>query len=272
MARVNRRIPTKVNDGYAKCVSNYLWDDSAPFRAGVTMLAALVFLVVAALVLDWFLRADTFPVTNVNFEGQFEHVTRDDLVMAVRDHVRGNFFAADLELVKERVEAIPWVYRASVRRQFPRDVHIEFQEQELVATWTRGVWLNVSGELVELDAAYSAPELPKLQGPKGTHAQVFARYQDFSKILQSAAIRLAGVTLTPRRTWRLQLDTGVTVVLERENPDTRIKRFARVYGQVLAKHESGIKQVDLRYTNGFAVEWSVLPAAVVSNANLTVTQ
>ena len=272
MARVNRRNTTKMRISFTKRLSNLLWDDSTPFRAGMTMLAALVFLVFAALVLDWFLRADMFPVANVNFEGRFEHVTRNHLVAAVKDHVRGNFFAADLNLVKQRVESVPWVYRVSVRRQWPRDLHIRFEEQELVSKWGKGAWLNHAGELVRLNAAYTAPDLPQLQGPEGTHTHVLARYQDFSKLLQPVAMRIVGVTLTPRRTWRLQLDTGVTLVLERENPDAKIKRFARIYRQVLAKHESKIKQVDLRYTNGFAVEWSVPPAAVVSKANLTVTQ
>ena len=134
------------------------------------------------------------------------------------------------------------------------------------------VWLNRSGELVRLNTAHAAPELPQLQGPEGTHAHVLARYQDFRRLLRPVGIRIVGVTLTPRRTWRLQLGTGVTLILERENPESKINRFARVYRQAIAKHETKIKQVDLRYTNGFAVEWSILPAAVFSKADLTVTQ
>lgn len=272
MARVNRRNSAKVRIGFTKRLRNLFWDDGTPFRAGMTMLMALLLLVFTALVLDWLLRADTFPIANVNFEGQFEHVTSDHLVKAVKDNIRGNFFAADLNLVKQHVESIPWVYRASVRRQWPRDLHIRFEEQELVAKWGEDVWLNHSGELVRLNAQYVAHDLPQLQGPKGTHVQVLARYQDFSELLKPVALRIVDVTLTPRRTWRLQLDTGATLVLKRENPDVKIKRFARVYREALAKHESKIKQVDLRYTNGFAVEWSVPPAAVVSKANLAVTQ
>lgn len=236
------------------------------------MLAALLLLVFTALVLDWLLRADTFPIANVNFEGRFEQVTRDHLVAAVKDHVRGNFFATDLNLVKEHVESIPWVYRASVRREWPRDLHIRFEEQELVGKWGEDAWLNRSGELVRLNTAHTAPNLPRLQGPEATHAHVFAHYQDFRRLLQPVAIRIVGLTLTPRRTWRLQLDSGVTLVLERENPESKINRFARIYRQAIAKHETKIKQVDLRYTNGFAVEWSILPAAVFSKADLTVTQ
>lgn len=267
MARVNRRNTAKVRIGFAKRLNNLLWGDSAPFQAGMTMLAALVLLVLTALVLDWFLRADTFPIANVNFEGRFENVTRDHLVAAVKGHVRGNFFAADLNSVKERIESIPWVYRASVRRQWPRDLHIRFEEQELASKWGEDAWLNRSGELVRLDGAYASAALPELRGPEGTHTHVLARYRDFSELLQPASMRIASVTLTPRRTWRLQLDSGVTLILKREDPGAKIKRFARVYQHALAKHETKIKQVDLRYTNGFAVEWLVPSATIVSKAN-----
>ena len=103
---------------------------------------------------------------------------------------------------------------------------------------------------MRLDSAYPSAALPELRGPEGTHAHVLARYQDFSELLQPVSMRIVGLTLTPRRTWRLQLDSGVTLILEREDPDAKIKRFARVYRHVLAKHETKIKQVDLRYTNG----------------------
>jgi cell division protein FtsQ len=35
----------------------------------------------------------------------------------------------------------------------------------------------------------------------------------------------------------------------------RAKRLARVYPKVLKRKEAAIKAIDLRYTNGFAVQW-----------------
>lgn len=234
------------------------------------MLAVLLVLVFTALVLDWLLRADRFPIENVDFEGRFEHVTRQQLVASVKDDVRGNFFAVDLSAVQERVESLPWVYGASVRRRWPRDLHIRFSEQRLVSRWGEDAWLNHSGGLVRLNAAYTSPGLPQLQGPEGTHAQVMARYRHFAKVLAPTGLYPKEVTLTPRRTWRLKLDNGITLVLEREGPGTKIKRFARVYRHALAQHEGKIKQVDLRYSNGFSVEWLDAPAVALSKLNLTV--
>jgi cell division protein FtsQ len=236
--------------------------------AGVALLAALLLLVSAALALDWLLRADNFPVENVHFEGRFEHVTKDQLVEIVREPVRGNFYALNLGEIKARLESLPWVYRASVRRQWPRDLHIGFSEQQLVARWGERAWINPAGELVQLGEEIApVTTLPQLQGPAGTHAQVHAHYQHFERTLKALGRRPVAVTLTSRRTWEVQLDNGLALALGREHPQAKLERLVRVYTRTLAPHENGIRQVDLRYTNGFSVEW-VDPPARSARANL----
>lgn len=228
------------------------------FKAGLIMLWALLFLVAAALTLDWLLRADKFLTENVEFEGRFEHVNKQQLVESVKNHVRGNFFVLDLDAIKAKVESLPWVYRASVRRKWPRDLHIHFSEQRFVARWGHDGWLNDVGELVKLGDL--SIELPRLSGPEGTHALVLARYQIINDILEPINLQPIAVTLTSRRTWRVQLNNGVVLILERHDPDTKVERFARVYKRVLAHYADRVRQVDLRYTNGFSVEWIDPPA------------
>ncbi|MEK7717650.1 MAG: hypothetical protein AAB322_07880, partial [Pseudomonadota bacterium] len=46
----------------------------------------------------------------------------------------------------------------------------------------------------------------------------------------------------------------ITIVLDREQPERKLERFARVYAQSFALLASDIRQVDLRYANGFSVE------------------
>ena len=46
----------------------------------------------------------------------------------------------------------------------------------------------------------------------------------------------------------------MTIVLDREQPERKLERFARVYVLSFALLASDIRQVDLRYANGFSVE------------------
>jgi cell division protein FtsQ len=230
-----------------------------PLWTALRLIIALAMLVVLSYAADWVLRTENFPVEQVRFEGPFKHVSQAELEAAMLDLVRGNFFLVDLDAVQQRVEALPWVYRASVRRRFPRDISVAFTEEQLVAHWTDRAWLNTNGDVVRVTGADLPSDMPKLAGPDDTSAHVLAAYQEFGRALAPLNMKLAALTLTPRRSWRLELQAPdaklLTVVLDHEQPLQRLERFARVYSATLGGEAATIRQVDLRYTNGFAVQW-----------------
>lgn len=226
-----------------------------PFKqAGIAMGAMLV-LAMTMWTAGYVLDAEHFPVRGVRFEGPFERVSREEVAQVVAPLARGNYFLADLDGVKREMEALPWVHRASVRRRWPDLVEVRFSEQRLVAQWGDDVWLNAEAELVRLPAAKLPAATPRLTGPEGTQAHVLAQYARFAALLTSAPQHIAALELSSRRTWTLTLDNGLVVVVGREQPEARVARFARVYGETLAGQAEAIKQVDLHYTNGFSVEW-----------------
>jgi len=230
-------------------------DESISLFKAATLLFALLFaLLTLAFGADWLLRTDNFTVRHVRFEGEFKHVTQQELQAVVMNVVHGNFFLLNLDTVKARVESLPWVYKASVWRQWPQDVYVRFTEQQLAAYWSGGAILNQAGDVVRVKADDLPAEFPRLEGPEGTGAQVLEHYKSLGRILAAAGLKLERITLTPRRTWRLGLSNGITIVLDREQPERKLERFARVYAQSLALLASDIRQVDLRYANGFSVE------------------
>jgi cell division protein FtsQ len=264
-------------------------DESISLFKAATLLFALLFvLLTLAFGADWLLRTDNFTVRHVRFEGEFKHVTQQELQAAVMNVVHGNFFLLNLDAVKARVESLPWVYKASVWRQWPQDVYVRFTEQQLAAYWSGGAILNQAGDVVRVKADDLPAEFPRLEGPEGTGAQVLEHYKSLGRILAAAGLKLERITLTPRRTWRLVVTNGdvhgrtsvgrsqlpasrdistslygtggrmpgatITIVLDREQPERKLERFARVYAQSLALLASDIRQVDLRYANGFSVE------------------
>jgi cell division protein FtsQ len=241
------------------------------FKAALLLFALLFVMLALAFGTDRLLRTDNFPVRNVRFEGEFKHVTQQELQAAVMSVVHGNFFLLNLDAVKARVESLPWVYKASVRRQWPQDVYVRFTEQQLAAYWSDGAFLNQAGDVVRVKADDLPAEFPRLEGPEGTGAQVLEHYKSLGRILAAAGLKLERVILTPRRTWRLEVTNGdgqertsvaggripgatMTIVLDREQPERKLERFARVYVQSFALLASDIRQVDLRYANGFSVE------------------
>jgi len=255
-------------------------DGISLLKAAMMLFSLLSVLLAMAFGADRLLRTDNFPVRNVRFEGEFKHVTQQELQTAVMNVVRGNFFLINLDAVKARVESLPWVYQASVRRQWPQDVEVRFSEQQLVAYWGNGVFLNQAGDVVRVTANDLSAELPRLEGPEGTGAQVLDHYRKLGQILAVVGLKLESITLTPRRVWRLVVKNGdgdvqgrtsvaggrmpgatMDIVLDQDQPEYKLERFARVYAQSLKNQNTNIAQVDLRYANGFAIQQTGTHAA-----------
>jgi cell division protein FtsQ len=65
-----------------------------------------------------------------------------------------------------------------------------------------------------------------------------------------------------RGSWSLALSNGTEVVVGRADARPRLSRFARMLPQLLARNASPLERADLRYTNGFALSWSIKKPAV----------
>ncbi len=226
----------------------------AIFDAALWMFALLLALIALILAIDWVLRPSTMPVQAVRFEGEFKRISQGELESAVMETVRGNFLRLNLDAVKEKVERLPWVQSASVRRAWPRDVYVQFTEQQLLARWNGNAWVNQALDAVQVSGEGLPQDVPQLEGPEGTQAQVFERYQTLHNVMAASGLNLTRLTLTPRRTWRLEFEGGLVLVLDREDAEQKIARFAQAW-PMLARERASIRQIDLRYTNGFAVLW-----------------
>jgi len=226
-----------------------------PWRAGLYAFGVLALATLVLLAADTVLRPDSFAVRNLSFEGEFRQVDQQALTAAVMDSVRGNFFLLDLDAIRERARTVPWVHEVAVRRHWPDGVHIRFSEQQLVARWGKTGWVNAQGEYVNLQRSEGPVGLPLLIGPNGMQQRVLEHYRSLNAILAPVQLQVTALTLTDRHSWNIELHNGLLLTLGREEPEPKVERFARVYPRALAAQVARAKRIDLRYTNGFSVEW-----------------
>ena len=226
-----------------------------PLHAGLLAFGAVLLIATMLFSIDYVLRPESFPVRSMSFEGEFKHVDQEALAAAVANSVRGNFFLVDLDAVREHVRSVPWVYDATVQRRWPDSVHIRFHEQQIVARWGKTGWVNVQGDYVDLRGQAGPGGLPTLNGPDGTQARVLDHYHKLSELLAPAQLQIVVLSLTPRHAWNIALGNGLLLTLGRDEPEAKVARFANAYPQTLAARVGNINRVDLRYANGFSVEW-----------------
>ncbi len=201
------------------------------------------------------------PVRNLHLEGSFERVTPVEVQAAMAPGLGRSFLSLNLVELRAQVEAMAWVKSSQVSRQWPDTLVIRVVEHKAAARWGDTGLLNYDGEVFASDARHLFPELPRLDGPPNTEAQVAQRYLELRKPLGAANLTLAALAIDERGSWSMELRGGQTVRVGRRDVDQRLDRFFRLAAPLLRGEFDRISHVDLRYANGFSVGWRSAPTS-----------
>lgn len=225
--------------------------------ARVLTWGALVLLVYGAL--SWLVARPWFALTTLEVKTPVAHVTEAQIRLVAERKVRGTFFTVDLERVRESLEKLPWVREARVERRWPDTLVVSLTEHVPLARWNDAALVNREGGVF---AAAVSDKLPRLWGPEDASAEVVDAYLRHSQTLAPLGFRIAELRLSPRRAWRMRLDSGIEIALGRDRTDARLARFVELYPRVFAPTRAADgtpvaavapHTIDLRYPDGFAI-------------------
>lgn len=197
----------------------------------------------------------TLPLRVVRIEGDFHYLDTQKLKALLSLQLNKNFLALDIEGLHEQVKAVPWVDQVSVRRKWPDTLMLEIHEQQPLARWNKGGLVNQRGEWFAADFNTATSSLPELEGPDGTAATLSGEFIYINSVLKHLHLQASRLSMTHRRSWKLDLGNGLSLQLGRMNVHARLQRFMKIYQQIIANQLQKIESVDMRYTNGFAVRW-----------------
>lgn len=160
----------------------------------------------------------------------------------------------DPELIRNRIETLPWVRTALVERQLPDIVRIRLEERSPFALWQRngrmavvddeGVILPATGS----DAEEALPIIVGTRAPENAPAlfALLANEPDLSR-------RVRAATWVDGRRWTLRLDNNIDIHLPAESPGEAWTRLARLdrEQQLLSRD---VVVIDLRLDDRLIVE------------------
>jgi cell division protein FtsQ len=193
------------------------------------------------------------PIRGVKVVGEFKRLQSEHLQAVVADQVRDGFFALDVTAVQTAVSADPWVQDVAVRRIWPDRIEVAIAERHAVARWGKTGLLTATGELFRPPSTSFPEGLVTLDGPEGTERQVLERLAALQTMLAGVHGEVTTLVLNPRRSWSFTLANGTRVRVGRSDFEGRVQRFAELYNELVATTPNRIEQIDLRYTNGFAI-------------------
>jgi len=238
------------------------------------LLAAFVLLALTAAA-GWAMAHPLFAIRGVTVTGDVNHNNALTLRANVAPQLRGTFLTINLSTARQAFEAMPWVRRAVVRREFPNRLKVILQEHQAVGYWGDegdSTLVNSQGEVFEANVGeVEQDDLPRLSGPQGQSAQVLAMYRALQPLFGHVELSIDELSLTGRGSWHAKLDTGAEIELGRGTEDEvvgRAQRFLGTLTQVASRYGRSVavlESADLRYQEGYAVRLrgvsTVLPEA-----------
>jgi len=221
----------------------------------------LVALPVIGVLNGWF-AVDRWPVRYLQVEAEYNHVSAEQIRAAAASHLGTGFFALNLDDVRAAVVSLPWVENVEVRKQWPDTLILHVRERQPFARWGDKRLIGRDGTLFSVPGGEMLQGLPQLDGPDDALTQVIDFYNRTLQAFAGSGMVLSGVHFSERGSWSLTLVGGAQVYLGHQDTERRLQRFLAVYPLIAAGHAGGFQHADLRYTNGFAVQWMTAgPAA-----------
>jgi len=169
------------------------------------------------------------------------------------------FFSLDLDAVRQELESLPLIARASLRRRWPGQLVAQLQMHQPLARWGEQGLLVEGGEVLPEGAEYY-PHLPQLIGPVGSEEALFEQYQQFEQMLRPLGLSVTRLEQDAHGSGFLTAqeqsgDSSVEFTLGSEHSGQWMEKmqfFIHFAGQMTQRpHE--LSRVDLRHHNGFAV-------------------
>ena len=194
-------------------------------------------------------------IATVSLSGQ-RQVSREEIFAAAGVTDRSSLLFLDVAEARVRLEAIPWIAEATVRKLYPDRLQITVTEREAFALWQQQGKVQVIAADGTVLAAKVEPRLATLPFVVGNGAAGKAR--DFLAVLDrypSIRDQVRAAILVADRRWNLRLKNGIDVRL----PDTEVERALETLTRLdreknLLKRD--ITAVDLRLPDRLTVRLS----------------
>ena len=200
------------------------------------------------------------PIASLSVQGELIYTDKSEIRQALLSKPLGSFFTADVDQIRARIEALPWVKQASLRKVWPDRLSVHVTEQTPIAHWNGDRLLNAEGDVfsAELDTRKLPQALPQLFGPEREVEQTLTAYRDLQGLLSLNGLSISALRLTDRFSVNVVLTSGIELKLGREATAERIKRFIDLLPKIKShpnNEKQRIEAVDLRYDTGVAVSW-----------------
>ncbi len=194
-------------------------------------------------------------IENVKVTGVLNAVDHGALKDIIRTHSAGGFLSVQMDQLEKELEKLTWVHQVSVQRYWPDTLSVNVLQHSPIARWGDAGLMNTYGDLFFPNDIKPYQTLPMLYGEEIRAKDLARTFEISMQQLKSLGLQLRGLFEDERQSKHLVLADGLVISIGDGDVTEKIARFVTAYEQYLAENLNEVKKVDLRYTNGLAVEW-----------------
>jgi len=205
---------------------------------------------------NWLTDEQSLPLTSLVLTGDRVHIT-EQVVAEVLDGQADqlNFFTVEITEIQKKLENMPWVYSASIRKHWPDTLKVHIVEQTILASWNQKALLNRFGEEVNV-IPNENDKYVALYGEDEKSEEVLNTYVQLNQLLKPSQYRITSLSSDKRNSSELLLKNGITLKLGKEQKLERIQLFLKAFPRIAKKYKiKTVDYVDLRYDTGLAIGW-----------------
>ena len=198
-------------------------------------------------------RATDMPVEHIAISGDMQHVARAKLEQIISPRIADGFLLTDLGQIAREVKALPWVFDANVRREWPGTIHLQVTEQVPIARWGVSSYINQHGEIFEGKAFASHDDLPLLWSEHSQPEMLIEHFKLLQQLLSAHGLSVAALDEDHLSQVSARLTNGTEVQFGDRDFAKRVRRFVALLDSEYAQAAHSIARIDLRYERGAAV-------------------
>lgn len=204
------------------------------------------------------------PISQIDIQGDLKFIKDEEIRRVIEKYTQTNLYLLDTEALEVDLETHPWVRSVILRKSWPDRLVVVVEEQRPLAFWGKERIMNQFGEL--FTAELPGVILPTLYSPEDKGREMAQRFITVNEWLRDLSLELSELTEDASGSWRMKIKSGPEVLVGTEEHERRIARFKVGFQRELATKLGNVRRIDLRYPNGFSVEWKQTPLSLRDSA------
>lgn len=198
-----------------------------------------------------------YPITRLKLSGQLDYIVPTEIASSIADLLANNLWTINVNTVKDRIYANPWVHFVFVNKHWPDILQVEVVQHNPIAKWNDKFFLTSTGQVLystaENHVSVKNLNLPKFYGKNGQENLLINTYTMLLEKLAPVGLFISTVEFIEAQGVQVKLTNNVILKLGTFDLPDRISRFILAYKKKFQPSISDISYIDLRYTNGMAV-------------------